>query len=79
MIFKFGKIEIWRTFLVSVPIHPAIPVHPAIPIHPDLWYLPIAFVCSQLVNVHVHVCVRHQYSGASNQFTMGPDMLLVKD
>ena len=22
MIFKFGKIEIWRTFLVGVPIHP---------------------------------------------------------
>ncbi len=28
MIFKFGKIEIWRTFLVGVPIHPAFPIHP---------------------------------------------------
>ncbi len=27
MIFKFGKIEIWRTFLVGVPIHPAVPIH----------------------------------------------------
>ncbi len=27
MIFKFGKIEIQRTFL-GVPIHPAIPIHP---------------------------------------------------
>ncbi len=33
MIFKFRKIEIGRTFLVGVP------VHPADPIRPDLWYL----------------------------------------
>ncbi len=28
VIFKFGKIEIRRTFLVGVPIHPTIPIHP---------------------------------------------------
>ncbi len=36
MIFKFEKIEIWRTFLVGVPIHPAVPIH-----H-DLRYLKIS-------------------------------------
>ncbi len=25
VIFKFGKIEIWRTFCVDVPIHPDLP------------------------------------------------------
>ncbi len=28
MIFKFGKIEICRTFLVGVPIYTAVPIHP---------------------------------------------------
>ncbi len=28
MIFKFRKIEIWRIFLVGVPIHLAVPIHP---------------------------------------------------
>ena len=28
LIIKFGKIEILKTFLVGVPIHPAIPIHP---------------------------------------------------
>ena len=28
IIFKFGKIEIQRTFMVGVPIHLAIPIHP---------------------------------------------------
>ncbi len=28
MISKFGKIDIRRTFLVGVPIYPAVPIHP---------------------------------------------------
>ncbi len=27
MIFQFGKNEIQKTFLVGVPIHPAVPIH----------------------------------------------------